>query len=559
MMKKRLLALLLATVCILMFSGCSTNGISLFSAWEKELEITSVKTTEVLSGNMKITLPTEVQEEMDVNLQSILNMLSSFRMEGTTLQQYGKTSVTEKMNFSVISDDICFDTEAYATIGDSQYLMVIKIPTPAKALLPQRYENATYFTIDSADSQTLVTKQDELERLQAQFFGYEYTPEEVVAPEFPYKHNESMQLSKKWLTAMKNYAMLMEDAPEVISKAGNTYSLKLTDASFKELLRSMVLTYFDNPQARKIVADMMEEAATYYQNSSGDEIAAALSEMPQFPENDPMLAANLKAQAELILNMLQPVRLIGEDGIRIDYTVNSSGYITELNADLHLDFDINALTELLEGEAEYEEEYAFEMRLHYNQKRQNINGIHKIQFPTLSQENNLPFFRMMTDSVQEEIDRLQYRIDNGEFFTGDWEEDFTLPAPDGSISVVVDYGGWRELMDFEEHKPFITEDGVLYVPVDNLLWAWDSASDYNPDNGYVLFIHPYTQDWLWFHPGSKTICSDYYEINLPQTTLDIDGVAYVPLRSFTSAFTDYKITWDADENAAYLIPWYMFE
>lgn len=559
MMKKRLLALLLATVCILMFSGCSTNGISLFSAWEKELEITSVKTTEVLSGNMKITLPTEVQEEMDVNLQSILNMLSSFRMEGTTLQQYGKASVTEKMNFSVISDDICFDTEAYATVGDSQYLMVFKIPTPAKALLPQRYENATYFTIDSADSQALAMKQDELERLEAQFFGYEYTPEEILPPVFPYKHNESLQLSKKWLAAMKNYAMLMEDAPEVISKAGSTYSLTLTDASFKELLRSMVLTYFDNPQARKIVADMMEEATMYYQNSSGEEIAAALSEMPQFPENDPMLAANLKAQAELLLNMLQPVRLIGEDGIRIDYTVNSSGYITELNADLHLDFDINALTELLEGEAEYEEEYAFEMRLHYNQKRQNINGIHKIHFPILNQENNLPFFRMMTDSVQEEIDRLQYRIDNGESFADSWEEEFALPAPDGSISVVVDYGGWRELMEFEEHKPFIAEDGILYVPFDDLLWVLDSTSDYNPDNGYILFTHPYTQDWLWFHPGNKTICSDYYEINLPQNTLDIDGVAYVPLRSFTSAFTDYKITWDADENAAYLIPWYMFE
>ena len=153
-MKKRFVALVLAMICILMFSGCSSDELSLISALYKDAKMTSVKTTEVLSGNMKITLPQEIMDDMedyDLNPQSILNMLSSFRLEATSEQQLNGNTATGKYSYAVISDDLNFSGEIYASIDDNHTKTIVKIPTPLKALLPHKYENAIYCTVDTAD------------------------------------------------------------------------------------------------------------------------------------------------------------------------------------------------------------------------------------------------------------------------------------------------------------------------------------------------------------------------------------------------------------------------
>ncbi len=559
-MKKRFVSLFLAIVCILMFSGCSSQGASLFSALQKDMQITSVKTTELLSGSMKITLPQEIKDDMDINIQSILNMLSSFRMEGTTLQQMKGNAATAKSNISLVSDDLCFDTELYASVSNSNVKTIVKIPTPAKAFLPQRYENAAYFTIDTADAQALAEKQKELERLEAEYYGYNYI--ESLAPSMVYSGNltAAKAFNESYFDFLKNYAVLMSDTPEIISKTKNTYSVYITDQTFKDLLRSMVLTYFDKPQARDEISELMNAFAAYFQSIYPDEMAEELMfELPALPEDNPAYVANLRAQAELMLNILNPVRMIGEDGIRIDYKVNSAGYITEIDANIHLDFDINAITELMSGEALYDDDFAFEIKLQYNQKRQNINGIHQIPFPTLNKENNLPFYQMLADTMQEEIDYLKDRIENGDSFWDEPEQSLELPAPDGSISVVMNYGGWLELIDFGEKAPFISEDGILYVPMETMMDNFGMAYDWNNETGYALFTNPYNYNWMWFRPGNNIICCDDYELTLSAHTLEKDGQIYLPLRSFASAFSDCKIRWNAEEKAAYLIPWYYID
>ncbi len=561
-MKKRFVSLLLAIVCILMFSGCSTNGASLFSALQKDLQITSVKTTEALSGSMKITLPQEIKDDMDINIQSILNMLSSFRMESTTLQQFKGNATVAKSNLSLISEDLSFDTELYASVSGDHVKAIFKIPTPAKAFLPQRHENATYFTVDTKDAQIMADKQEELERLQAEYFDYEYT--ESIVPTMVYSGNLSAAraFNESYFDFLKDYAVLISDAPEIVSKTNNTYSVFITDETFKDLLRSMVLTYFDKPQAREEISELMNAFAAYYKNFYPEEIAEEMMfELPALPEDNPTYAANLRAQAELMLNILNPVRIIGENGIRIDYKVNSAGYITEIDANIHLDFDINAITELLNGEALYDEDFAFEIQLQYNQKRQNINGIASIPAPVLNAENNLPFYQMMADTLQEDIDYYQEKIDNGESFYDDYygsESTYELPAADGSITVLTP-NDWPLVIDFGETAPFINEAGTLYVPMEPLLDHMGMAYDWNNETGYALFTDPYDDDWMWFRPGSNIICCDDYELTLSAPTIDKNGQLYLPLRSFTAAFSSWKIRWNSEEKAAYLIPWYYID
>ena len=558
-MKKRLFSLFLALFCMLSFTGCSTNAISLLRALQKDADITSVKTNEVVSGSMKITLPEEIKEDMDVNLQSILNMLSSFRLEATTLQQIKGNSAAVKSSFSIFSEDTSFDSEIYVSTNGGNAKTVLKIPTVAKALLPEHYENAAYFTIDTADMAKLTEKQNELAKLQAEYFGYDYTPVELPVANQTIAFEEVLKLNETIFDSFREYAAQMTDAPSIVTKKGNVYSVVLTDESFKELLSSLVLTYFDKPEARDAVKKLWDGVANYafslYGETTDNFFFPVLPELPQ----DPILATNARTQAELMLQLFKSARILGEDGIQITYTVNSKGFITELDTAIHLDFDINAITELLTGSADYEEDFAFEIRLNYNQKRQNINGVQQIPLPSLTKENNLPFYQLLSETMQEEIDRLKDKIENGDdSWNEPYEPDFTLPAPDGSTSIVVNYGDWQELMSFEDQK-IINQNGTLYVPMEALMDYQGIEHDKNEENGYRLFRHPYTYQWMWFYPGSNVICSDEAEITMSAPTIVKDGQTYLPLRAFVSAFTDYRIRWSQEENAVYLTPWYYFE
>lgn len=558
-MKKRITALILSFVCVLLFTGCSSDEIALIAAMQKDAQITSVKTTEVLSGQMNITLPEEVKENMGINLQSMLNMLSSFRLEATTQQQIKGETATAKYQYALISDDTNFSGEMYTSVNPEQTQTIFKIPTLFKAMLPQQYENAVYCTIDTKDLQKCAEKEQEWARLDAQYYGYEPITETTL-PKLPGASViGASKLNNAIFECLKNYAMYMKDTPNLVTKSQNTYSLVISDQDFKDLLHSAVLTYFDSPEARNEIVALWNAIKTYYGTLYPEQMMANFPELPQLPE-DPYIVSNMRIQAELIFGLLNNVRLIGEDGIRVTYTVNPKGYITEINADFHMDFDINAITEVLSGSPAYEEDFAFEIRLHYNQKRENINKKQTITFPTLTKENNLPAYGVLADTIQEEIDWLAEKIANGETYETEKQKDtLNLPAPDGSISIVFDNGYRQKLLKLDGPAPVINENGTLYVPLEPLMNWLLSGYGWNEETKMIFFRDPLSGKMIQYHPGDSVMYSDDYTITLSAPTLVKDGQDYLPLRAMISAFTDYKVSWNQEKNAVYITPWYNVE
>lgn len=559
-MAKRFVALILSMICILLFTGCSSEELSLMTALQKDAHMTSVKTTALLSGNMKITLPSEIQEEMDVNLQSILNMLSSFRLEADTEQMIQEDAAATKMQYSILSDDMNFSGELYTSIKDGQTKTIYKIPTLFKAMLPHQYENAVYYTIDTADIAQLAEREAELDRLSAEYYG-----EEFIETDYTYDYHintsiaDTLQLNDNLFGRLVGYAACMNDTPQLVAKSGNTFSLVITDKDFKALLRSAVLTYFDNPEAREEIANLWNAISTYYKTIYPAEIMEDFPALPQLPD-DPDTVSQMRLQAEIIFALLENVRLVGEDGICVNYAVNSQGYITEVNADIHLDFDINAITELADGTADYEEDFAFEIRLHYNQKRENINRLRSISLPTLTEENNLPVYKCMAESLQDEIDWYAEKIENGETYEDEYEklsdDGITLPAPDGSLSIVYDNGHSRRLLDFNTAAPILNENGTLYVPLEPLMDWFGAMYGWDEESQMIFFHDPLTEKWIYYYPGDQVMYSDDYAVTLSAPTMIKNGQDYLPLRAMISAFSDDAVSWNAEENAVYITPWF---
>jgi len=533
------------------------------AALQKDVQMTSVKTKELLSGNMKITLPSQIQEEMDVNLQSILNMLSSFRLEATTEQMIQGEAATTKAQYSILSDDMNFSGEIYASVKDGQTKTIFKIPTLFKAMLPHQYEDATYCTVDTADIAQLAEKEEEFARLNAQYFEKEF-----VAPDYTPNYNfntsiaDALQLNDNMFNCLKGYAAYMSDAPQLVTKSNNTYSLVISDQDFKALLRSAVMTYFDSPEARDEIAKLWNAITTYYTTIYPEEIMKDIPTLPQLPE-DPDAVSQMRLGAEIILTLLDNVRLIGEDGIRVTFTVNPQGYITEINSDIHLDFDINAISKLADGTADYEEDFAFEIRLHYNQKRESISRLQNISFPNLTEENNVSVYKCIADSLQDEIDWLAEKIENGETYKDEYsdsvDDDIILPAPDGSLSIVYKSDYSRELLDFDNTAPILNENGTIYVPLEPLMNWLRTSYFWDEETQMIVFSDPVTEKWTYYYPGDNVMYSDDYAITLAAPTLVKDGQDYVPLRAMISAFSDDKVSWNAEENAVYISPWHYTE
>ncbi len=556
-MKKRFLAIVMLLTLIISCTGCSPAAAGLLSALEKDTKLTSGKTTEELSGQFEIKLPKELEEEMEPpHIQSILSMLSSFRMESTTIQQMSNQGAKAQSKLSLISDDLCFDTHLFAEVTPENIHTIVKIPSIAKAMVPSQYADANYLSIDMKDYPSYLETVTELNRLVSDYYGMR--PEETVGvPEFSYGNiiQESQQLSNACMTFMKEYATCMPKEVNPVEKTSGGYTVTFTDESFKLFLKHLILTYYEVPEAKDALHKFLTNILNFYQSVYPAQLYEPMEEaISSFLNQDaPSLTAQ-KLQVEMFYHIISPIRILGKDGIQLLIRTNPAGFITQLTADIHLDLDMNAIMVAMEGQPLYDEEFSVSAKLHLNQNRSNINQSPEFSFPKLTAENTLPYFEMLEEELKEQMEYYS-ETPSEEFYEEDNKPQ--LPAPDGRISILETHYNWYFPIEFPEYQPFISEENVLYVPMEDLMEYLGLECDWNEETGYLLFMVPHNGDWVWFRPGDCTMYADNYTITLPYRTIERNGRTYLPLKAFLNTFTEWRVKWSQKENAAYLVPYYL--
>ncbi len=523
---RRPVAMLLIFVLGFTLTGCTGDELGFLSAVEKSAAMTSWRVVGEYGATMSCEIPEEEKAYMSVNMNSVLKALSAFKIKTDTTVLNTGDGMKGAVEYTFAAEDISFKSNVYLDIADDKFVETFKIPTLYRMFLPEEHENAEYMVMDLTE---LASFADEM--------GIPLT---LNVGKQAYKAKME-KLQTALVKFQSDYAKTVKNAPSIITKKGSQYTLTLNDATLKLLLKSIADTYFEEESARQLTKDAVLEVITFYRGILPDEDLDEMEdEVSDFFDQDEWELAAGKALSDEFFAFLNKFPLLGDKGLSITYTLDRQGYITKVEGFADILIDVNAIAKATDGYV-YDDAFNFKFLFSFKEEYTDVNSVKSVQLPTLTDDNSLSYVDMLRDLIEERT--YEYRYED---YT--YEPDYVLPAPDGSISVIM-YG---DKIDFGGKQPLMI-DGTLYVPFEELVarhgyrFYWDDAAN------MMLFGRQFDliRD-AKLPPYGNTIYYNDFEVKLAKDVVVIDNYIYVPLRTFAAAILWLDVTWVDEENAAYI-------
>lgn len=260
---------------------------------------------------------TEISKFLN-NLQVTFNAKQSQKSNGKVSRQYVKTTA----NVSGISFNGEIWNEKNLKGKKTEVKTIVKSPQLFKMILPSQYTNK-YMVLDSKQNKEMPKMQG---NLNSKHFG------KIIS--------ENKELQKLVLTIAEKYSSELNLKSNSITNDGNVYKVKIDDATFKSIIRKVVNLTAKNSEVQNLIKDY---TITQMKNSgaSNKEINSAKIQMEY-------MFNKLKSQKfldEFNQNMdkLNDIKILGDKGIEINYTIDKSGYITSTKGHIELFADLSKL------------------------------------------------------------------------------------------------------------------------------------------------------------------------------------------------------------------------
>lgn len=513
---KKLLGITLILAVLFSFAGCLGYDKEEIELMDKLSKIESFKSVSESKFDMSAQIPDEIKYSFaPISIDSYLRALSE-------LEYISETEVTPEKIKSVFTVNTATGTDKfvyYKIIGENENNILL-LPTPVKALLPEKYTQADYVSFNGDSLEKIITNliNDDTE-----------TDAEQTA--------ETMKIMLETVgNAFTLYAMNVKLPENLVTKSGNTYTVSLDDAKLKSFAKSFVNTYFENEQARENL------------DTALNEIAALLgSEEDVFGFERPEEMIAVKAQVDTFFAILDNIKIVADDGINIVYTFDAAGNIVKAETDMNLVFDINLMNAVTTGTNLYEQPFVINLSYKNTTNYTDVNKLaaDKIEIPEISPDKCIDIADWINEYINITAEKNKsYYPEYPEIpETDDTKSEIVLPAPDGSVTVMV-YGS---PIDFGDFKP-VNVDGTLYVPYEFLEICYDTCEI----SGKTLALNTGYDEYV-FRVGSSEIDAKEYKMILSKPVLEINSHIYVPLRSTAKAIFGYDVKWDGQLNGAYLV------
>lgn len=502
---KKLFIILSLCISALSVTGCSKAGIEYLDLNEKMLDIKSYTKESTVSFELGSKIPDEVKESMKpYYLPSILNAADDVKISSS--QDY--SNYKSKQSLTVTTDTSSFSFNAYSAV-DGSVQTVYQIPTIAKAFLPEEYTNAEYAAMDVK----------EINELTAAIPGGAVISSSING-------DDAKKLSKSAITFLKNYLPKSGELPEIVTKSGKTYTIKLTSEHFKAITAALVETYITDKTARRDVSDFIYGVIDFYELIYGKEFCTDMrSDADSFfsSTDEIQLAADA---AEMIADINKTIRL-GDEGLVITSTVGKSGYIEKTDTTADIIFDINEI-------GDYEQPFYVELKMKSSSALSNINKLKDFDIPKIDGSKTISLVKWLEayeNSPEEPADDY--------FYSPHYIENVKLPAEDGSITLFqsdfkVDLGDGK----------LINVDGTIYAPEEFIRYFIGNCAE----NYGTITIDMYCGSQLNGLVNSDTFVSNSSKIILSKPAIKIDDRVYFPLRSIAELFITDSVIWDGERN-----------
>ncbi|GEM_PF-4261637 len=380
--------------------------ISLVNAQTKTLTDAILRTSKATSvegnGKLSLTFKAEGLSEQDQqdfaiiseildNLQVSFNSKSSENSEGTVSRQYVEMSAN--IGGSPYSGELWSDVNL---TGKTHIVRgIIKSPQLFEMMLSPEYMNK-YMLIDFEQMKKIPEMQAELGSM-----------------DFGKMISENKELQQLILTIFEKYSTQLNLNYSLLSNNGYVYEVKIDDAQFKDIIRKVVNLTAKNKEVQDLIRDLI---LTEMKNSgaSTEEINSTKGDMNQ-------MFTILESQEFLddfnqIMDKLKDVKILGDNGIDIVYTIDEEGYVISTKCDIEFVADMARLDKVFGESATATESIPtgiYTAGIHFEVNNSNINGKVNIALPTLTSANSFSYAKLFDEPNAQPIKVITAAIKSG--------------------------------------------------------------------------------------------------------------------------------------------------
>ncbi|MBU3155587.1 hypothetical protein LL037_01300 [Clostridium estertheticum] len=233
--------------------------------------------------------------------------------------------------------------------------------------------------------------------------------------------SENKELQQSIITLFQKYSAQLGAGYNFISKDGSVYRVRIDDTQFKNLIRKVVNLTAKNEEVQNLIRDLI---VTEMKNTG-----ASTVEVNSMKADIDNMFTLLESQGFLdefnqIMDKLKDVKILGDKGIDLAYTINENGYVIGTKGDIELVLDMPKIDKVFtqSGDAadvatEIIPTGTYTVGVHYEVNNNNINGKVNVIIPTLTSANSFSYVNMFDESTGDLID--EYIDNNGSNLGGE--------------------------------------------------------------------------------------------------------------------------------------------
>lgn len=381
---KRILGILLVLTMVLSLLGCTSPDTELYKSLEKMQEVTSLDSETELSFELNGEGFEESEQVIVDQLALSLNSLKLLTKEKSLRNEEGTEAQSEAV-VSVEFGGVKLDTKIWSDVnlntGDMKN--IIQLPAMLGGLMGPEVASKDYLVYDVRKIMELEDEDvnfDEMMELQKEF------------------QIKIVELAKEIQKEFKPGFEIIE-LKEEKERAGEkikVYEFKLDDGTFKELVKEFIDTSLENQGTREFIVDYMNLAMkmTPSNELNHKEIKEIQDGINDIEENLDEKVKKTQEEFHKFMGKIEDMKILGEEGVRVLYSVNSEGYIVETDGLIHLTLNFEKLAQAMEEVPI--KKGILELKINYNTRNKNINSEDiKIEFPELTGKNSMDFSEIM--------------------------------------------------------------------------------------------------------------------------------------------------------------------
>lgn len=374
-----------------LFTGCSYQSKALSDALENNKKITSAEFKSDfgfrLSGE---NLSDEEKQTMDSITPTLNNLKIS--MNGKLNQSDNATKQKMQANLTIKADSISVDTGVWLDGNMSGDDMKIKEVVQIPSFLSKQLGDKQYIVLDTSKLESDSS------------LGADFTEVTKANKDFYVKLSDILS---KNMSAIDASNLVTDKGTSSItlpdgSKTVHTYEVKIDDKHFKDLLKTSSTTLVNNPEFKSLMKDYiitLMKAAGSKENSQT--VQAEIDKVVSDYDNN---YSQVSDGLNKVFSAFDSVPIVGDNGIVIDYAVDTNGYIVNEKGSMDFVFDSAKVTSALEsltGKGLTNSlTGVYKLGFDFNADTYNINKEVSITLPELTDDNSIQYLDLLKGTLK---------------------------------------------------------------------------------------------------------------------------------------------------------------